>query len=145
MELYQLIYLSVANRELAPAELSALLDRVRQNNAQRDITGLLVYHRGEFMQLLEGAKDDIFALYKKVAQDARHSQVNLMWSGPIERRAFAEWQMAFFGPDEIALDKMPGHSRFLEKEFSAQELQGSPSIGKDFLFSLRDNFLREAA
>ena len=104
-----------------------------KKNAQHNITGLLVYHRGEFMQLLEGDREDILSVYHKVATDERHRQVNLLWNGPIRERSFAEWEMAFVGLDDLAPGKAAGYSRFLENEFSAQALGGSPSIGKDFL------------
>ncbi len=143
MELYELIYVSVATRAMSPADLKSLLDAARQKNAQRNITGLLVYHHGEFMQLLEGGKEEILSVYHKVATDERHQQVNLMWNGPIQERSFADWEMAFVGPDDLARDQTAGYSPFLENEFSAQALSGAPSIGKDFLLSLRNDFLRK--
>jgi hypothetical protein len=144
MELYELIYVSVATAELSPADLKSLLDEVRPKNAQRDVSGLLVYRHGEFMQLLEGGKEEIFGVYRKVANDPRHRQVNLLWSGPIAERAFAGWEMAFIGPDDLANRKTAGYSDFLEQDFSALSLGGTPSMGKDFLLSLRNDFLRPA-
>ena len=143
MELHELIYVSVATHDMSAADLKSLLDNARKKNAQHNITGLLVYHRGEFMQLLEGDREDILSVYHKVATDERHRQVNLLWNGPIRARSFAEWEMAFVGLDDLASGKAAGYSRFLENEFSAQVLGGSPSIGKDFLLSLRNDFLRK--
>jgi hypothetical protein len=142
MELYELIYVSTATGDMSPAELATLLDEVRHKNAQRNITGLLVYHHHEFMQLLEGDKAEIFSLYQKVAEDKRHQRVTLMWSGAIAERAFGSWQMAFLGLDDMAIEKAAGYSDFLKNEFTAQVLRDTPSIGKDFLLSLRNDFLR---
>ena len=142
MALYELIYVSTATGDMSPAELTTLLDEVRQKNARRHITGLLVYHHHEFMQLLEGEQAEIFSLYQKVAADQRHRQVTLMWSGAIEARAFGSWDMAFLGLDDMALEKTAGYSDFLKDEFSEHALRGAPSIGKDFLLSLRNDFLR---
>jgi hypothetical protein len=143
MELYELIYVSVATRDMSPADVKSLLDNARQKNAQRNITGLLVYHHGEFMQLLEGDKEEIFSIYHKVSEDKRHRQVNLLWNGPIQERSFANWEMAFVGLDDLALDTTAGYSSFLKNEFSSQVLGGAPSLGKDFLLSLRNDFLRK--
>lgn len=142
MILFELIYVSVATRDMSAADIKSLLDNARHKNAQRNITGLLVYHRGEFMQLLEGGKEEVFSIYHKVMDDGRHKQVNLLWNGPIKERSFPNWQMAFVGLGDLELKQTAGYSGFLENEFSAQAVDGSPSIGKDFLLSLRNDFLR---
>lgn len=143
MELYELIYVSVATRDISAADLKSLLDDARRKNAQRNVSGLLVYHHGEFMQLLEGGKEEISSIYHRVVEDERHRQVNLLWNGPIRERSFASWEMAFLGLDDLMLDRTEGYSHFLESEFSAQMLGGAPSIGKDFLLSLRNDFLEK--
>ncbi len=134
---HELIYVSLANWKLSPDELLALLLQSREKNARLDITGLLVYHDQEFMQLLEGEKDVIFTLYDTIVGDKRHSQVHLLWDGPIAARSFRDWSMAF-----LDLDKITGYSRFLQDGQSALRTIDGGSTGRKFLFNLRDEFLR---
>ena len=88
MALYEIIYVSVAPGDMAAAELSSLMDRAREHNARRGITGMLLYHNREFMQLLEGEEAEVKALYETICGDHRHQQVYKMWEGPIAERNF---------------------------------------------------------
>jgi hypothetical protein len=141
MELYELIYVSLATREMSRADLTELLDQSRRKNARLNITGLLVYHQKEFMQLLEGNKDDIFSLYDTICQDERNTQNHLLWDGPIQQRSFADWSMAFLLPGGLPLEGKPAYSFFLQHGLSAQEMSPRKTMGKSFLISLREDFL----
>ena len=50
----QLIYISTASKTLNDRQVSEMLARSRGNNSRTGVTGLLVYHRGRFLQALEG-------------------------------------------------------------------------------------------
>jgi len=54
MKLIQLIYVSAATNRFNPAELRELLRLARLKNQQLDVTGMLLYHEGSFLQVLEG-------------------------------------------------------------------------------------------
>lgn len=139
---YELIYISLATREMSSADLVDLLKQSREKNARLKITGLLVYHRREFMQVLEGSKADIFSLYETICKDDRNQQNKLLLDGPVAQRAFADWSMAFITPSELVLERMPAYSKFLETGLIAQPPGAPPSRAKTFLLSLRDDFLR---
>jgi len=143
MELYELVYVSAARREMSLSDLTALLEQSRKKNARLHITGLLVYHQREFMQLLEGSKSDIFSVYETICKDERNQQNRLLWDGPIAQRSFANWSMAFLVPSELSLEGKPAYSTFLQQGFGAQALSTPKTMGKRFLLSLRDDFLRE--
>jgi hypothetical protein len=138
MALHEIIYVSLASRDLPPAELAQLLDKARAHNASQGITGMMIYHRREFMQLLEGEQAAVQALYDRIASDPRHQQLRKIWDGPIRERGFADWGMAFVAPDELALRGKPGYQDLLD-----QGLRHSPddSTGKKLLLTLRDEFL----
>ncbi len=141
MDLHELIYTSLATREMSTVDLTVLLDQSRRNNLRLGMTGLLVYHQREFMQILEGDKAEIFSLYGKICKDNRNQRNYLMWHGPIEQKSFADWSMAFLTPGDLSLEDNPAYSSFLQTGLS-QEKPGSPrTLGKEFLISLRDDFL----
>ena len=143
MELHELVYVSAATREMSASDLTELLDQSREKNSRLHITGLLVYHRREFMQLLEGQKEDIFSLYETICGDDRNQQNRLMWDGPVAQRSFEDWSMAFLIPSELSLEGKPAYSTFLQHGFSQQALGSPKTVGKTFLMTLRDDFLRK--
>lgn len=138
MALYEIIYVSLATRDLTAPELAQLLDKARVNNASQGITGMMVYHRREFMQLLEGEQDAVQSLYERIADDPRHQQLRKIWDGPIRERGFSDWGMAFVAPDELDLRNKPGYSDLLDLGL---HLAPGDSTGKKLLMTLRDDFL----
>lgn len=96
MPLYHLIYESRATQPFSDLDLLALLRHSRGHNAQRDITGLLLYSpEGRFLQVLEGKRAEVEALYQHISQDARHTACVVLLAGPLATRRFAEWRMGF--------------------------------------------------
>lgn len=55
--MYQLVYISAAALNFVESDLPALLDKSQRNNAKKQITGMLMYHEGQFFQILEGPED----------------------------------------------------------------------------------------
>lgn len=54
------------------------------NNRRDDLKGLLIFHRGQFMQLIEGARTDLDRLLKRLRADPRHENIRMMVDGPVE-------------------------------------------------------------
>ena len=139
MALHEIIYVSLATHEMAQAELLQLLDESRGYNVAHGITGLLMYHRQEFLQLLEGERDEVEALYATICRDPRHQQVYAMWEGPVQALSFDHWAMGFVSPDEEARRERPGYEGVLSDGLVSA---GKGSNGKKILLQLRDDFLR---
>ena len=93
--IYTLVYISFASGGLEEKELSEILELSRRNNQQLDITGLLLYAEGNIIQILEGDKDEVEALYKKIGQDERHERITRLFAGHSDSRIFTEWSMAY--------------------------------------------------
>lgn len=142
MLLYELIYVSVATRKLSPIELTELLNQSQQKNLRMNVTGLLVYHNSEFMQLLEGSKTDINAIYDTICKDERNHHNLLLWSYQISERSFPDWSMAFLTPENLSLVGKPAYSDFLNSGLIPQTPSSSLAVGKRFLLALRDDFLK---
>ena len=93
-----LVRLMYASRASAPAEaevLASILKKSKDNNARSGITGVLCFcaNAGIFLQVLEGARGAVSALYNRIAQDARHHEVVLLSYGEISERSFSSWAM----------------------------------------------------
>jgi hypothetical protein len=109
MTLYNLIYRSQASYPFSDSELTGLLAECRIKNAQSNISGILLYGYGFFIQLLEGNKHEIKELFERIAADTRHHSVKVLREGPAEKRLYAQWAMAFRPYDPEAVIQMPGY------------------------------------
>lgn len=73
--------------------LSEILGVSDRNNRRDGLTGVLLFHRGVFMQALEGERSGIDRLLRKLETDARHRNIRILSIDPIQRRAFGDWAM----------------------------------------------------
>ena len=97
--LYALAYRSHSRVPTARTdhELADILRVARVNNAARGITGALLLYDDWFAQVLEGPEAAVRALYHRIADDKRHDGIELLDQGPVEKRIFERWAMAYVG------------------------------------------------
>ena len=98
----QIIYASASTKPFTRKELVELLKVARQKNVAADVTGMLLYHAGCFLQVLEGPDESVEAIYAKVQKDSRHTNLLLLVRETIEERAFEHWSMGFVDTTGIA-------------------------------------------
>ncbi|MCW5665437.1 MAG: BLUF domain-containing protein [Piscinibacter sp.] len=91
--LVRLLYASRAAEGVGQEELAAILRKSRQHNPGTGVTGLLCLSGGIFLQVLEGGRSQVSALYNRIAQDPRHRDVVLLTYDEIAERRFAGWSM----------------------------------------------------
>ncbi|WP_317897669.1 BLUF domain-containing protein [Aurantibacillus circumpalustris] len=94
--MFELIYCSVAKPEITMEDISSILNTSRSFNKNNNITGCLLYHEGEFIQLLEGEKNSVQDLFSNIRRDKRHTHVRLVNEEHVVGRAFENWNMAFY-------------------------------------------------
>jgi hypothetical protein len=63
-------------------------------NKVNQITGVLCQGTGFFIQVLEGERSIINQLYRRIVQDSRHKDVELVGFEEISDRKFKQWSMA---------------------------------------------------
>jgi hypothetical protein len=93
MPLYRLIYKSTYNNPLTHEFLQSLEDISVKNNADLDVTGMLIGNKTSFMQVLEGERENVNTIYKKIFDDPRHSDIELISYDQISQREFPDWSM----------------------------------------------------
>ncbi len=93
--LYQVLYVSHLGLGVPISAVANIAGHARAANAQRGITGLLVFDGGRFCQQLEGWQKDVLALTERIRQDPRHTGVNILHHGPLAERRFASFSLAF--------------------------------------------------
>ena len=76
--LVRLMYASRAADSVDQDELLAILKQSKAGNATAGITGVLCFSGGIFLQVLEGGRMPVNALYNRIAADPRHRDVVLL-------------------------------------------------------------------
>ncbi|MDZ4764333.1 MAG: BLUF domain-containing protein [Chloroflexota bacterium] len=114
MPLIALTYVSSESRPMTDNDLIDILKSARSNNTERNITGMLLYGGGYFIQALEGEESDVNIIYNKIRQDSRHGKVLLVAREQIEARAFHEWSMGFKNLHEVETHSLEGFNDLLD-------------------------------
>jgi hypothetical protein len=122
-DLIHLIYASSAVRLMDNQDLVAILEKSYKNNARLDITGMLLYRGGNFLQVLEGPEESVDALFKVIMQDPRHHQVTRLLKRPVPDRQFENWQMGFANIDTIDTNTLPGYTNYLNERFNSERFK----------------------
>ena len=102
--LYRLTYVSTAVGVLPASELDRILLRSRISNAGSDVTGLLLFHEGSFLQVIEGPAAGVMALMEKIRRDRRHANVQVLESSPVSARAFAGQPLSYLAPRHLTAE-----------------------------------------
>ena len=90
-----IVYFSSSVGPLQEEDLLTILEQSRHNNSRTGITGVMLYVRGSIIQVLEGEKEVVEALYERIEQDQRHTDVIRVLSRNITQRLFADWLMGY--------------------------------------------------
>jgi len=90
-----IVYLSSSVGLLQEKDLLAILQQSRKYNSEHGISGVLLYVNGSIIQVLEGKKEIVEALYQRIEEDKRHTGVTKIVNRPITKRIFAKWVMGY--------------------------------------------------
>jgi hypothetical protein len=121
--LINLIYASSATRPMNHQDLLAILTSSQKNNARLDVTGMLLYRGGNFLQVLEGAEAVVDERFKVIMQDNRHHQVTLLLKRPVPKRYFEQWEMGFTNLDTLDTSSLPGYTPYLNEPFNSNRFK----------------------
>ena len=93
--LVRLMYASRATESVGAEALAAILKKSKEKNPSIGVTGVLCYCTNAriFLQVLEGGRNPVSALYNRIAQDPRHRDVALLSYEEIGERHFSGWAM----------------------------------------------------
>ena len=83
---------------MSDAELEALLIEARQFNQAHEITGVLLYAGGTFMQCLEGEEYEVELVYERIKDSSQHRGITELMKRPIKERSFPDWLMGLSRP-----------------------------------------------
>jgi hypothetical protein len=100
--LFQVVYCSSAAPGVDEATVDGIIAHARRRNAERGITGMLVFGSGIFFQWIEGPRDAMTGLLTKLKADPRHQNfVTLSETEEARERLFPDWDMQQVSSEEI--------------------------------------------
>ena len=122
----RIVYLSQHAQPITAAELTSILNTARRKNLTSELTGILISHKTRFFQVLEGPPSELDRTYAKILKDPRHCNMQLIDACLVQERAFSNWRMGFWQPQELRPEQQ-------SSLFSLMDLvpMNSPDRGRD--------------
>lgn len=93
--LAQLIYASEASAPMRIGDIEGILKDARRKNRLLDLTGILLFDRQFFLQVIEGDPQQLSDLYARLVSDSRHKRLKILQFDEINERRFGDWSMGF--------------------------------------------------
>ena len=88
-----LAYTSTASEAVDGSDVFAIVAVSARNNVESELTGVLLFKDGLFLQIIEGPGASINTLMSRLERDNRHSDIRTIARKPITQRAFPKWNM----------------------------------------------------
>ena len=92
--LIRLIYVSTAVGPVTTSVTGTILRSAQAHNARNGISGVLCQGQGLYVQVLEGERNQVEALYARILRDKRHDNVVRLQDEDIQGRRYGSWAMA---------------------------------------------------
>ncbi len=92
--LTRLLYVSKPVGPITTFVTSSILEVCSVNNKKAEITGVLCQGSGIYLQVIEGKRSAINALYSRIISDKRHNQIELLSFEEVGQRRYGQWSMA---------------------------------------------------
>ncbi|MEO6256880.1 MAG: BLUF domain-containing protein [Sphingomicrobium sp.] len=143
--MFQIAYFSTAAEPQSAALIDAILVKSRLDNLRDDISGLLVAGGNRYLQVIEGRRQAVEALYGRIRADHRHLAVTTLVKRNVLVRCFDGWAMAYrreaglaefdsfpqvlgYLTDQVADLRLRGQIRQFAKSFIAQPVATAPEL-----------------
>lgn len=131
------IYFSHAVQSFGDKLLMELLRESQNNNRRVNVTGMLLYHDGNFLQALEGRKPDVEEVFRRIAKDSRHAGIISSTMMPLPARQFADWSMGFLPGQSLGDSDRQMLNDYLNRRQEMSEVDNS--MARRVLASFRNS------
>jgi hypothetical protein len=133
--MHSITYVSSATVEFPPEALRLLLEVARSHNEAAQVTGMLLYHQGSFMQVIEGPAEGVREIHQRIVEDGRHRGMITLLQEHIDARHFPKWSMGF--RDLTRAGPIEGFSEILNGTLTGREFADNPSKAQRLLLSFK--------
>ena len=126
-------YVSAATSAMTDDEIAGILTQSRANNSRDGLTGALLFHRGRYIQILEGPREQVLSRFAIIAADPRHRSVQKVSEKIIGQRQFPEWTMGFRPLSDGALKQLDGFDDFFDARTAGARLKHADNEAQQLL------------
>ncbi len=88
-----LLYVSQVPQSNEDGDQEALRRKVLEYSMPSDVTGILIYRHGYFLQYLEGWESSVVDLFSQIRGCLNHFNVRVLSRGALSRRRFSDWSV----------------------------------------------------
>lgn len=134
MQLTRLVYTS-RHENVSSVTLDTILKSSQKNNTRDLVTGVLVVEEGNFLQLIEGRREEIAKCFERIMEDKRHYDVQVISCGDVSKRLFQDWSMRLVPVSRIKREILSAHAvdgKFqprIMSEFTIEEFCRALTLG----------------
>ena len=100
-------YISSFIKDMSENEIEELARKAAKNNAENEITGVLMARGSVFFQIIEGPEENIDRLFTNILKDTRHEKVTTLGiqTGDL-KRLFSGWHMKAINLDTNTSERL---------------------------------------
>ncbi len=135
LKMYRIIYFSAALETTSEQDLNDILLHAKAYNSSHNITGVLLHIDGDFLQILEGEKDNVQTLFEKIKKDRRHRGILTVIESEIKKRQFPEWSMGYKYIGYVEISKIESLANFNRESLLNADEKITNAFLKTFLDS----------
>lgn len=97
--IFHLVYISEAVADISYTDIRDILSMGREQNGKVDVTSLLIFRDGYFVQLLEGDETNVRKILSSILLDERNYSLRILSEARSEQRLFGRIPLAFYDGD----------------------------------------------
>lgn len=142
---YHLVYVSDATHQLDRREMQNIAEVSQKNNLQADVTEILMFRFGKFMQFLEGPENEVRHIFSVIQNDPRHTNLHVLKEGYIPKRQFADWHMRYTPLSDIQVNEGIIFRKLFDFSASAGIILESAKESLSALLAFKNNHLSESS
>jgi hypothetical protein len=128
MDMIGVVYMSRSARPMQPADLDRLLMDARTHNAEKDVTGVLLYGDSQFFQYFEGHPADVEDVYERIRRSTLHHELVELERRRAPQRFFRKWFMGFRDAPASVIQKLSQEQWKREMPWAQDHSAASPGM-----------------
>ena len=137
-QLSSIVYIS-SGRTQNLEEVREILRVSRINNTRLNITGMLAYKDGNFLQVLEGPESVLPSVVEMIERDNRHRGMIVLAKKSIKERLFPNWSMAFRDIKDLSPEEASFYSPFLDGSMLDEKFRSQPELCYKLLLTFKQS------
>ena len=138
-DIFLLVYVSNASRELTSLGVKNIEEVSHVNNTKLEVTGILLFSANRFMQILEGPELGVLRIFLNIRKDSRHHGMDLLRHGAIPKRQFGGWSMRLSAIEDIDEQRGIIHDK-LFKGISAKNVLENAQETQSLLLAFKHSY-----